>query len=181
MIRIVAGTLKGRRLAVPRGVRPTTEMARKAAFDILGERIVGARVLDAAAGSGAYGIEALSRGAACAVFVEPQRGVRAMLEKNLERLSLAARVVPFTAGSAAVRLSESRFDVIFHDPPYEADSKSDVAALLRLLAEGGTLVHERGDDAGPLPSASAADVRRYGATRLFFYGRAALGLPAETI
>ncbi len=88
--------------------------------------------------------------------------------------------------SAAVRLSESRFDVIFHDPPYEADSSGDLAALLRLLGEGGTLVHERGDDTEPLPGVPAVDVRRYGATRLRFYSadaaeRLSLGLSRKRI
>lgn len=159
---------------MPRGIRPTTEMARKAAFDILGERIENAVVLDAAAGSGAYGIEALSRGASSVVFVEQERQVRLALEGNLEKLGLTSkvvRVVPWTVASAALRLSESRFDVIFHDPPYEADSGSDLDTLLGLLAEGGTLVHERGDDTEPLLRAPAVDVRRYGATRLRFYRR----------
>ncbi len=90
MVRITGGEWRGRRLAVPRGIRPTTELARKAAFDILGEAIRGARVLDACAGSGAYGLEALSRGAAHATFVESDREVAEILRGNVDRLGAAA-------------------------------------------------------------------------------------------
>ena len=90
MVRITAGRFRGRRLEVPRDVRPTTEMARKAVFDILGPAVVGARVLDACAGSGAYGLEALSRGAAHATFVEKERRPREVLERNIESLGVAA-------------------------------------------------------------------------------------------
>src|SRR5258708_24938863 len=83
MVRIAGGVFKGRRLEVPPGIRPSTELARKAAFDILGDEVLGARVLDAAAGSGAYGLEALSRGATYVTFVESDRKVLAVLEKNI--------------------------------------------------------------------------------------------------
>lgn len=90
MVRITGGTWRGRRLEVLRGVRPTTELARKAVFDILGGAIRGARVLDACAGSGAYGLEALSRGAAHATFVEADRKAAEVLRGNVERLGAAA-------------------------------------------------------------------------------------------
>ena len=86
MVRLTAGTWRGRKLEIPPDIRPTTEVARKAAFDILGEAVVGARVLDACAGSGAYGLEALSRGAAHATFVEADRKVARVLRGNVERL-----------------------------------------------------------------------------------------------
>ena len=84
MVRLTAGTWRGRKLEIPPGIRATTELARKAAFDILGEAVVGASVLDACAGSGAYGLEALSRGAAHATFVESDRGVARVLRGNIE-------------------------------------------------------------------------------------------------
>jgi 16S rRNA (guanine966-N2)-methyltransferase len=90
VVRITGGEWRGRKLEVPEGIRPTTELARKAAFDILGEAIRGARVLDACAGSGAYGLEALSRGAAHATFVEADRKVVEVLRGNVERLGAAA-------------------------------------------------------------------------------------------
>lgn len=93
MLRITGGTWRGRRLEVPTGIRPTTELARKAAFDILGDAIRGARVLDACAGSGAYGLEALSRGAAHATFVEADRKVAEVLRENVERLGAGDRSI----------------------------------------------------------------------------------------
>lgn len=177
MVRITAGRFRGRRLEVPRGVRPTTEIARKAVFDILGGAVVGARVLDACAGSGAYGLEALSRGAAHATFVERERKPREILERNIVSLGVAplSRVEGRSAASYAVLagggLSPARFDVIFHDPPWEDSPLEDVVLLLGLLSPGGTLVHERGDDALPPPGAAPpSDRRRYGTTRLLFFG-----------
>ena len=91
MVRLTAGAWRGRKLEIPQGIRATTELARKAAFDILGEAVVGARVLDACAGSGAYGLEALSRGAAHATFVEADRGVARVLRGNIETLGAGDR------------------------------------------------------------------------------------------
>ena len=91
MVRLTAGTWRGRKLEIPESIRPTTELARKAAFDILGEAVVGACVLDACAGSGAYGLEALSRGAARATFVEADRRVARILRGNVERLGAGNR------------------------------------------------------------------------------------------
>ncbi len=176
VIRITGGRYRGRRLAVPRGIRPTTELARKAAFDILGTRVSGASVLDACAGSGAYGLEALSRGAVRATFVEEDRAVRATLLRNVERLGVGgqARIEGRTvAAFAALALrgdAPPRFDVVFHDPPFDAPADEDLALLLRLLAPGGTLVHERGDDVVPDAGRAPEDRRRYGRTRLLIYG-----------
>lgn len=184
-MRITGGVWRGRRLEVPRGIRPTTELARKAAFDILGEAIAGARVLDACAGSGAYGLEALSRGAAHATFVEADRGVAEVLRKNVERLASAATVrlevrsverFAFKGGEGQRRgagsSGASGFDVVFHDPPFEADSLSDLSLLLALLRPGGWLFHERGDARVLAPGGVApADVRRYGLTRFLVYRR----------
>ncbi len=176
MVRITGGRLKGRRLDVPRGVRPTTEIARKAAFDILSARVRGARVLDACAGSGAYGIEALSRGAAHATFVEKDRASARVLARNLDRVAaggmatIEVRSVAAYAALCGTGRSPARFDVIFHDPPFDEPSDEDVALLLGLLAREGTLLHERGDDLVPeVRGAAPPDVRRYGRTRLLFY------------
>jgi len=175
VVRITGGRFRGRRLEVPNGVRPTTEIARKAAFDILGPRVAGATVLDACAGSGAYGLEALSRGAVRATFVERDERVRRVLGRNIEKLGVAAQstverrpVAVFVELSGSGR-APSRYDVIFHDPPFEDAPSGDVARLLGLLAPGGTLVHERGDDRIPEAGPSPDDVRRYGRTRLLLY------------
>ncbi len=174
MIRITAGTLRGRRFAVPDGIRPTMEMARKAAFDILGARVNGALALDAAAGSGAYGIEALSRGARRVVFVEGHKRVAESLDRSLMSLPdpaswslVASRIETYLLGRP-----RERFDLIFHDPPYDDQrAETDLDALLGLLAPGGTLVHERGDESVPAIPALPVDRRRYGRTHLFFYRR----------
>jgi 16S rRNA (guanine966-N2)-methyltransferase len=175
VVRIIGGRYRGRRLAVPENVRPTKELARKAAFDILGNRIAGASVLDACAGSGAYGLEALSRGAVRATFVERDRATREILRRNIVTLGVAdqATLEPLTVAShaalAGTGLSPARFDLIFHDPPFEESPDEDLALLLRLLARDGTLVHERGDDRIPDAGREPDDVRRYGRTRLLFY------------
>lgn len=213
MVRITGGVFKGRRLAVPPGIRPTTELARKAAFDILGDAINGARVLDAAAGSGAYGLEALSRGAAHVTFVESDREVLESLRKNIF-LALGERpeapgksaedflrkgrgegraTTPAAHGRVGPRIpvAKSRtsvvgasvsafvslhllrkvlFDLIFHDPPYEAASEADLSGLLSLLAPDGWLFHERGDDLQLTPGGRAPDdMRRYGTTRFLIF------------
>lgn len=181
MVRITGGTWRGRRLEVPRGIRPTTELARKAAFDILGDAIRGARVLDACAGSGAYGLEALSRGAAHATFVEADRKVAEVLRGNVERLGAAAtsRLDVMSVGGFSLKGEEGRavapgrasFDVVFHDPPFkEILSESDLSLLLALVRPGGWLFHERGDDLVLSPGGVApSDRRRYGLTRFLVY------------
>jgi len=197
MVRVTAGIWRGRKLGVPQGIRPTTERARKAVFDVLGEAVVGARVLDACAGSGAYGLEALSRGAAHATFVESDRRVANILRGNLERLGTGktARIEEMSVerfsskgeeGSAAGRASRGiavgsaaptegaprrpSFDVIFHDAPFEEDSSGDLQLLLHLLRPGGWLFHERGDDEVLRPSGlEPADRRRYGTTRFLIF------------
>jgi 16S rRNA (guanine966-N2)-methyltransferase len=194
VVRITGGEWRGRRLDVPAGIRPTTELARKAAFDILGEAIRGARVLDACAGSGAYGLEALSRGAAHATFVESDRKVAEVLMGNVERLGAGDRsrievmsVERFALngedGKAASRAGSvsqagpggappaAGFDVVFHDPPFkEISSESDLSLLMSLVRPGGWLFHERGDDLVLVPGGvSPSDRRRYGLTRFLIY------------
>lgn len=192
-MRLTGGAWRGRKLEVPEGIRPTTERARKAAFDILGSAIEGARVLDACAGSGAYGLEALSRGAAHATFVEADRKVARVLRGNVERVGAGARarieeksVARFslkgeegrTAPRVSRRLPASEgasgipFDVIFHDPPFKETSEADLQLLLVLVRAGGWLFHERGDDEVYLPMGVApADRRRYGTTRFLIFRR----------
>jgi len=183
MVRLTAGTWRGRKLEIPEGIRPTTELARKAAFDILGEAIVDARVLDACAGSGAYGLEALSRGAARATFVESNRRAAGILRGNIEVLGAGerARVEEMSVArfsSKARKDGETpstgnvfqSFDVVFHDPPFEANSEGDLQLLLALVRSGGWLLHERGDDEVFRPlGLEPADRRRYGTTRFLIF------------
>jgi 16S rRNA (guanine966-N2)-methyltransferase len=184
VVRLTGGAWRGRRLEVPEGIRPTTELARKAAFDILGDAIRGARVLDACAGSGAYGLEALSRGAAHATFVEKDRKVARILRGNVERLAAGERALVcetsvarlragLRAGGAPVAAHRpDRFEVIFHDPPFKeiSESESDLQLLVSLICLGGWLFHERGDDAVFSPGGlEPADRRRYGTTRFLVF------------
>jgi 16S rRNA (guanine966-N2)-methyltransferase len=149
-MRVIAGALGGRRLLAPRGAgtRPTADRVREALFSVLGD-VGGALVLDLFAGSGALGIEALSRGAAFATFVEREPGALAALEQNLASLELAdcVRVVHADARAAlrAARTRGDKYDLVFIDPPYA--QASDLAAMLAagldgLLARGARVVSE---------------------------------------
>lgn len=178
MIRITGGDFCGRRLAVPEGIRPTTDMARKAVFDLIGpERLTAAvRVADVAAGSGAYGLEALSRGAGEAVLVDSSlEAVRSILG-SAERLGVSERCrVHHSPASFFIRRAVAegaRFAIVFHDPPYADDSSDDLRGLIPLLLPGGVLVHERGDDRDPLSGGPTFTLRRrYGATWVLLYHR----------
>ncbi len=144
-VRIIAGAQRGRRLAVPaRGeVRPTSEMVREAVFDVLGP-VGGLRTLDLFAGSGALGLEALSRGAASCVFVELDAAVSAVLRSNIELLGYKTSCRVLTAdyrrAASALARSGERFDLLFVDPPYrmlaevEATLSPTVPDLLAPLA-----------------------------------------------
>ncbi|MCC6128668.1 MAG: RsmD family RNA methyltransferase [Acidobacteria bacterium] len=182
MIRITGGEFRGRRIRVPGGIRPTSELVRKAFFDILGDRVENARFLDAAAGSGAVGIEAVSRGASSAVFIEKNRLVRAVLAANIESLGLGA-VTSVVAGdvlAGEIPLPTGDvFDVVYLDLPYDLDSGPAVARLAPRLRPGtGLLVVETGAEqcpggpsrqGGEEPGIRALETRRYGATSLAFF------------
>lgn len=175
MIRIVAGELRGRRLGVGPGVRPTTERAREALFSILGDRVRGARVLDAAAGSGALGFEALSRGAASAVFVEADRRVAKVIEANVALLGAGDRATVVVRSVAAfLRIDPpTGFDLVFFDPPWAEPVASELDGLWRAVSPGGMFVLERGsggDDPWPEPPRTPM-TRRYGTTTLYLYSR----------
>jgi 16S rRNA (guanine966-N2)-methyltransferase len=123
-VRVIAGTAKGTRLGrVPKGLRPVSDMAREGLFSSLGPDVAGTAVLDLYAGTGALGIEALSRGAERAVFVEERREARRAIEDNLERTGLSDRAVvvgtsvrSFLTGGGP---SGERFDLVLADPPYD--------------------------------------------------------------
>ena len=175
MIRIVAGELRGRRLAVAPGVRPTTERAREALFSILGESVRGARVLDAAAGSGALGFEALSRGAKEIVFVEADRRTAAVLEANAVAVRLSDRVRVFVRTVASYLLIDrpAGFDVVFFDPPWADPVLGELDGLWKALSPGGAFVVERGNVGNPWPGSPVEPaVRRYGTTALHIFRRA---------
>jgi 16S rRNA (guanine966-N2)-methyltransferase len=142
-VRVIAGTAKGTRLApVPPGVRPVSDRAREGVFSSLGDLVVGASVLDLFAGTGAMGIEALSRGASRGVFVDRAPRAVATIRQNLERTRLADRalVVRSDVGRflEAPQGGEHGFDLVLLDPPYELGGV-ELGATLGHLARSGAL------------------------------------------
>jgi 16S rRNA (guanine966-N2)-methyltransferase len=175
--RIIAGTARGRRLAVPPGTatRPTADRAREGLFSSLLSLVDldGAAVLDLYAGSGAIGLEALSRGAGRATLVEQDARALAAIRANVQALGLPASVVDadvtrFLSGPA------EPFDVVVLDPPYEVDVDPVLAALVPWLATGAVVVAER-RTRGPAPTAPAGlkdeRSRRYGEATLWYFSR----------
>ena len=133
-VRIIAGTWRGRRLQVPRGsdVRPTPDRVRETLFNWLSPHVEGARCLDLYAGTGALGLEALSRGAREAVLVEHDRVLVGALESNARMLGANARIVAAKAERFVDRPMGS-FDIIFLDPPYTVSLEPIIASLPALL------------------------------------------------
>ncbi len=172
-MRVIAGALRGRRLFVPkRGVRPTADRVRESLFASLGD-VTGASVLDLFAGSGALGIEALSRGAEFVVFVEKSTPSLAVLSRNLEALELQdrSRVLRRDVVQGLRRLAREGldFDLVLADPPYasgEAERVLREVAGQGLLRPGGTLVIERGrrHPVRPVAGLALVEQREYGDT-----------------
>jgi 16S rRNA (guanine966-N2)-methyltransferase len=172
-VRIVAGSRKGRRIAAPKGAdtRPTSDRVREAVFSILGT-VEGAAVLDLFAGSGAMGLEALSRGAASCTFIERDRAAARVIVANLEKLRLTSAVVVTGDVASALRDERSRgrrFDLVLVDPPYdEWDANArDLAELLPdVLAEDALAVLETSDRVEPELPLDLVTTRRYGSARV---------------
>jgi 16S rRNA (guanine966-N2)-methyltransferase len=172
-MRVIAGARKGHRISAPRGVvtRPTGDRVREAVFSIVGP-IEGARVLDLFAGSGAMGIEALSRGAARCLFVESDREACAVVTRNLEKLSLTGAVVLCRDVANVLReerAREHRYDLVLADPPYEEwDDHAPVLArsLPALLEPGGLAVVETAAAVEPELPLDLVTTRRYGSARI---------------
>lgn len=171
-LRIVAGEYGGRRIAVPTGphVRPTPEVVREAWFNALTGAVAGARALDLFAGSGALGIEALSRGARSVVFVETDGRSAAVLRENLSELGAAdrGRVVRGDVGAFLAGLEPSdRYDLALADPPYDSDWPVRLAGLLRGRGFARLLCVEHRP--GALEDAEGVEWNRvYGDTALTF-------------
>lgn len=183
MLRVLTGSAKGRKLSVPPGyeVRPTPEMVRGALFNIIGERVVGCRFLDLFAGTGSVGIEALSRGAAYAAFVESNPKVCNVLQDNLARCKLAAsgRVYPLEAVSCLPLLwrDEAPFDLVFLDPPYAGNvfqkfltqlSRYDIVTAVGLVVVQHFFKSAAEEE---VPPYFLQRRKRFGDTVLSFYAR----------
>jgi 16S rRNA (guanine(966)-N(2))-methyltransferase RsmD len=174
---VIAGRWGGRRLQAPPGdaTRPTADRVRESLFAVLGDRVAGARVLDLFAGSGALGLEALSRGAAEATFVDRAPAAVRAVRANLAALGADAEVRQADArrflrsASAAAR----QYDLVFLDPPYGLAGRLErelTAALPAVLAPGATVVAES-DRRGPLAlGLPLLDERRYGDTLIRIHG-----------
>jgi 16S rRNA (guanine(966)-N(2))-methyltransferase RsmD len=180
-MRIIAGLLKGRRLEAPKwdGLRPTSDRLRETLFNVLAPQIDGARVLDVYAGTGAVGIEALSRGAAHVTFVEQDSRAVRLIETNLARCGVTERYAIIRAGfaGAARRLAGEEPDIIFLDPPYgphQLAAALDGAAALATPTTIVVIEHARRDAA---PESAGALVRTReltsGDSALAFYRRRA--------
>ena len=168
MIRIIAGEFGGRRLKTPATdkVRPTADRVREAWFSILQRAMRGARVLDLFAGSGALGLEALSRGAVTADFVESHRMALAVLKANVKTLQVddRAAIHRLDALRFAERLQPGQYDVAFADPPYAGEQAARLVALFRLTPFARIFSIEHAAD-HPIPG---DDTRRYGDTAITF-------------
>lgn len=172
-MRIIGGTYRGRALAEFSGkdIRPTSDRAREALFNILGGKLVGARVLDLFCGSGALGLESLSRGAREVVFNDCSADSVAVLRKNLERMKLSPKVYQKDYLACLASLKEP-FDLIFLDPPYRCEYALPALEKIRsggLLADDGIVVYERDRSFAEEPLGFAVyDERKYGKAYLTF-------------
>jgi len=177
-MRIISGMHKGRRIAAPPGdsTRPTSDRVREALFNILGP-MDDAIVLDLFAGSGALGLEALSRGARRCTFVESDRVAARVIAENLAKLELTGAIVDSRDALAVLREAAARkttYDLVFCDPPYGdwASLEPQLAELLSLvLAEEGTLVVETGARIEPQLPLDLITTRRYGSARITLFNR----------
>jgi 16S rRNA (guanine966-N2)-methyltransferase len=175
-VRIIAGSRKGHRIAAPKGqdTRPTGDRVREAAFNLIGP-VVDASVLDLYAGSGAMGLEALSRGAATATFVESDARASAAIQANLEKLRLTgARIVREDASRALAAESAAgrKYDLVLVDPPYDRYLELQpmlVRYLPHVLSPDGLIVVETEQRVEPELPFEQRTSRRYGAARLTLF------------
>jgi 16S rRNA (guanine966-N2)-methyltransferase len=172
-VRIIAGTHRGHRIAAPKGheTRPTSDRVRENAFNLIGP-VDDADVLDLFAGSGAMGLEALSRGAASATLVESDREACRTINANLDKLQLNAAVLCQDV-LRAVAAERRQYDLVLCDPPYGYDHTRLAPHLARLLAPDGLLVYESAgrDEPPDVPGLEVRTSRRYGSARLTLFDR----------
>ena len=177
-MRVVAGSRKGHRIDAPKGVvtRPTGDRVREAVFSIVGS-VEGARTIDLFAGSGALGIEALSRGAASCVFVERDRRAARVIQANLEKLRLTGAVVVARDVVATLREERDRgrqYDLVLVDPPYDEwrEHEHALAELIpAVLANAALVVVETAERVEPVLPLDLVTTRRYGSARITVFSR----------
>ena len=174
-MRIIAGKHRGRVLSEFRGeeVRPTPDRVKESLFQILSSRLLGARVLDLFAGTGALGLEALSRGAREVVFNDHSPDSIALVKKNLFLTGESAKLTHLDYRTCLKSVSPP-FDVIFCDPPYRLDIASDVLRFVKdngVLSEGGLVVYESEREETAPEGWERVDFRTYGRTKIAFFAR----------
>jgi 16S rRNA (guanine966-N2)-methyltransferase len=185
-MRIIAGTAGRLAIKVPTAVaRPTTDFVRQAVFSILGGRVDQARVLDLFAGSGALGLEALSRGAASCMFVDEHRQATAVISENLVKSRLSGGQVVRAEVTAFLRRDATVYDLIFADPPYvkHAGDHDAIGSLLaggllgpRLAADGWFIAEVSAHQASPAAAGwTLVDRREYGSSAILLYAPAVSG------
>ncbi len=184
-MRVIAGIARGQRLLAPPGlkIRPTADRVKEALFSILGDRVLGAVALDLFAGSGALGIEALSRGASRSVFIDSRGSAVETILKNLTKTKLLPKAEirhdAATRALAQLIAEGQRFDLIFLDPPYKI-KRIELAGILetlsteKLLQPSGLVVLEHSAKAGPAQASSLTvkGRKKYGDTGLTFFSPA---------
>ena len=182
-MRVIAGTAKRTNLTAPAGLntRPTSDRAKENLFNIISAEVRGARFLDLFCGSGAIGIEALSRGAAQAVFVDNAPPALAAVRENLAKTRLfhVAEILEMSAENSIQKLAKSsrQFDIIYLDPPYDSELLARTSGLLcdgGLLSADGMIIAET--DSKPeggiiplFPGLTMTDTREYGRTKFLFF------------
>lgn len=183
MVRIIAGSARGRRLAAPtgRGTRPTSDRTREGLFSTLeslrGGSLAGARFLDLYAGSGAVGLEALSRGAASVTLVESDARAIKSVQENVKAVGIAGAEVVAEPVERVLGGEPSPYDVVFADPPYDDPVTGVLELLVRWLAPSAVVAVERASRDAPLVWPEGIETvreRRYGDATLW-YGRRAAG------
>ena len=170
-MRIIGGTHRGQRIAAPKGrdTRPTSDRVRENAFNLIGP-VDDAEVLDLFAGSGAMGLEALSRGAERATFVDNDRDACRVIGENLDKLGLKGIVLPMDA-VRAVEHERHTYDLVLCDPPYDYDGARLAPHLAKLLTDDGLLVWESSSREPPpeVPGLEERTSRKYGSARLTLF------------
>ena len=160
-VRITSGTYRGREILTPGGAtHPMGEREKMALFNMISAELPGAKVLDAYAGSGALGIEAISRGANSCVFIEKNSGAAKIISENLVKLGLLNSVTIFK-GSVANFESDTNFDIIFADPPYDGFRVDEIEYLAKFLNNSGILVLSHPDEITDIKGLKLLKSRQY--------------------
>ena len=172
-VRITGGEYRGQKLSTPGGdTHPMGERERLALFNMLTGRLADALVLDLYAGGGTLGIEALSRGASKAVFIEKNHKAVSVIRESITKLGLDDKCTVYAEDvSSFIGASNQEYDIVFADPPYDHFVVSDMDNLAKLLKSGGILVLSHPDEAPVLEGLRLIKTRQYAGAHLSFYAK----------